>query len=329
MPAFILSLIVLTAVVTLARTTRVLPVAELRRRAKSRDSNSSAVYHLVSYGKSLDILLWIVGFLSFVVMLLAAQGLSTWLLVAVVLVCIFGWLLVPPAKPHGLGWHIGSALARPTASLLSLLAPVLRGLARFKKSSSVYQTVLYDKEDLVEFLARQLKQPDSRVSPKDIKIAKQALNFSDRLVSSAMTPYKKLKLVSVDESIGPHLMDELHSSGQNIFLIAKGSLKSASPKIVGTLRLADIIGQPESAGVQKYANGKVCFINEQQNLVQALDTFNKTAQQLLVVINNFEEIVGALSLERTIGQIFGEFADDEFEHHDSAHEVAGRAAETK
>jgi len=68
---------------------------------------------------------------------------------------------------------------------------------------------------------------------------------------------------------------------------------------------------------------EVFYINEAQSLRQALNVCLKTHHQLLVVVNNFEEISGLISLEDIVGQILGQKIVDEFDQYDDLKVVAG------
>ena len=185
-------------------------------------------------------------------------------------------------------------------------------------------TRAYEKEDLVTLIKRQGTQADNRISRADLQTALGALSFGDKTVGSVMTPRRKVKMVEAGEPIGPHLMDELHVSGQTSYPVVKGSLKSSSLELVGTLYLRDIVGVEERGKVSDLMKKPVCYINERQPLGGALSAFAKTKSHLLVVVNNFEEIVGTLSFEDILSVLLGELPDDGFENYDNPHAVAGR-----
>ena len=73
--------------------------------------------------------------------------------------------------------------------------------------------------------------------------------------------------------------------------------------------------------------GGVSFINEDQTLHDGLTAFLKTRHHLLVVVNNFEEITGVISLEDVLHQILGRKLVTDFENFANPHIVAGLGAE--
>ena len=142
-----------------------------------------------------------------------------------------------------------------------------------------------------------------------------------------MTPRRLVKMVVASDPIGPVLMDELHDSGFSRFPVVKEASKTANPEIVGMLYMHDLVGHLEKGRVRDVMKKKVYFINETQSLKEALAAFIRTEHQLLVVVNNFEEIVGIITIEDVLEQILGEKIVDEFDRYDDMRAVAGKEAE--
>jgi metal transporter CNNM len=222
-------------------------------------------------------------------------------------------------------WKIASFLAPLAIGILNYLHPILiRFLRKARNLKPVHiHTGLYDKEDLLELLNSQNKQIDNRIPEEDIKIAFGSLTFGDKTVGSVMTPRRELKLVAASDAIGPLLMDELHASGFSRFPVVSAPTKAANPEIIGTLYLRDLIGHEDKGKVRDIMKPKAYFINEVQTLRQALEAFLKTQHHLLIVVNNFEEITGVVSLEDVVEQIIGDEIVDEFDRYDDLRTVAG------
>lgn len=329
MALLIVSALVFIISLLVGKTVHRVPLKELRRQALvNKNSKITAVYKMASYGESLKILLGITSSLSFSALLIIAAGWAWWLAVLLVLAVVWFWFSVPA---HDIkGWIFGfTTLVAPAISwILSHLQPLLGRLAGLLKSlrPAHFHTGLYEKEDLLDLINNQNHQLDNRIPEIDLKIAFGALTFGDKIVGNIMTPRRKLKLVAANDSIGPHLMDELHASGFSRFPVVKDSTKVASPQIIGTLYLKDLMGHDGAGKVRDAMKGDVYFINESNTLREALNAFLKTHHQLLVVVNNFEEIVGVLSLEDVAEQILGAKIIDEFDRYDDLRAVAGLEA---
>src|SRR5476651_2062187 len=97
------------------RAYQALPPVELRRRARTgHDKHAAAVYRLMAYGPSLQLLLWLKGSLSAVVLIIWAAHVSWWLaIITGLLISIFA-----------LAARSGKALSGWQLTYVSLVAPV-------------------------------------------------------------------------------------------------------------------------------------------------------------------------------------------------------------
>jgi CBS domain containing-hemolysin-like protein len=184
---------------------------------------------------------------------------------------------------------------------------------------------LYEKEDLVEFLKNQARQADNRITQSDLRTANYALAFADKTVGQIMTPKNKIKWVAGSDPIGPMVMDELHKSGQTRFPVVKEASKSANPDVIGVLYLNDLLDKLETNGrIRDIMHSGVSYINEAQTLNEAAETFLKSGQLLLVVLNNFDEVAGTISLEDVLGQVFGKKITEDSDQQNVSQETAAK-----
>jgi CBS domain containing-hemolysin-like protein len=322
---FVLLALLLLATLLLNRAYRALPLSELRRRARNRDPRAGTLYRAAAYGEGLEILLWIVGSASASFLVISAANSGWWfaaLLVVVAGFFVFSRSLAPMPDWQ---WRTAALLAKPVAWLLSVLQPVFRpaGSPLGRRRPKHGHSGLYEKEDLLGLLKRQAGQADNRLSEDELAIVRGALSFSDKAVGQVMTPKAKLKMVAINEPIGPHLMDELHASGLSSFPVVKEVSRSASLEVIGTLYLSDLMAHGDSGKVKDVAKAQVYYVNEAQDLRQALGAFLKTKVYMLIVVNNFEEISGALTIEQLLSQILGKELVSEFDRYDDRVAVAG------
>src|ERR1700690_781021 len=101
--------------VVIERVYRALPAVELRRRARSgHDKRAAALYRIMAYGPSLQLLLWLKGSLSAVVLIIWAAHSSWWLaLITGLLVSLLA--LTARSGKAAAGWQVG---------YVSLVAPL-------------------------------------------------------------------------------------------------------------------------------------------------------------------------------------------------------------
>lgn len=323
----ILLIIVINAIV-LDKALNLLTLKELKRRARSgRDKSSANIYKMAAYNKSLSLLLWIKGSLAaalFFVLVLNSSWIAAFIFLAALTWAIRVWR---PTSTKSLVWPWAATVAPVVAWVMGYVQPVLGRLSRASLVPMHIHRGVYERDDLLELISEQNNQPENRIPESELKMASNALTFGDKKVTDVMTPLRKLHLVSEDEQVGPHLMDELHATGFSRFPVVKaGGLKAAQPQIVGSLFLKDLVGYTGSGRVAGLMQNRVYYVNETQDLGDALNAFLKTRHHLFMVVNNFEEIVGVLSVEDVLEQIVGKQIVDEFDKYDDLRAVAGLEA---
>jgi len=323
--SFMLLLIAFVYIFLLMSALRSISTKELKRRARSGDKIAERLYKTAAYGASADILLWLLGGSALGLAVVLGHQASWWLALIIVIAALL--LLWTPKKPGAYGsaaWSATSMLSVPISKLLSWLQPVLGRLG--KKEPALVHAGIYEKADLLDLLSHQNHRVDNRIPEADLKLAFNALQLGDKTVGMVMKPRRSVSWVNEDDSIGPLLMDELHASGLTSFPVINGSAKkNVNPEVVGTLYLSDLIGKAAGGRVGDAMAKKVYFINESDTLRAALAAFNKTHQHLLVVVNNFEEVVGVLTFDQMLALILGESSADTFDQYHDKKAVAAKA----
>jgi CBS domain containing-hemolysin-like protein len=143
-----------------------------------------------------------------------------------------------------------------------------------------------------------------------------------------MLPRRQIKWVAASDSVGPMVMDELHQSSQIRFPVVKEITKAANPEIVGVLNLKDLLESLENKGrIRDIMHKGASYINESQDLIDAVDGFLTSGQFLLIVVNNFEEVVGVLTIEDVFKLMFGAEISTEFDRYFDPRAVAGLDAQ--
>ncbi|MBI2009505.1 CBS domain-containing protein [Candidatus Saccharibacteria bacterium] len=321
----VLLVVIFLKCLLLYKTSKALSLTELRRRARSSDTkHTQALYKLLAFQSSLKIFILVIGTASGAVLLLLLANISGWLVVTFILAT--SWLLLDDrfiVRPGSWLWKVAGAIAPIELPVVDFLQPALVRITSSIGQPKIHSGV-YEKEDLLELFDRQKSQIDNRLSETELKAARGALTFGDKIVSSVMTPRKAVEWVSQDNPIGPKLMDDLHTTGYTRFPVVAANSKLVNPETVGILYLRDLLKNLEKQGVVgDIMKRDAHFINESDGLVQALDGFLKSGQHLLIVVNNFEEVVGVLTLEDVLSQVLGEKISDEFDSYDDRHSVAG------
>lgn len=302
--AFALLIVGLVAV-ALQRLYSVIPAHELKRLAARHDQLAMQLYRAVAYGRSLRLGLWILAGTclagALVLVALALPPFAAFVAAAAVLGLVFIGLL--PLRLTVRSASFAAALAPALAWILHYIHPLLNHIAGLTRSRvDTVHSRLYEKNDLTVLLARQKEQPDNRIDPDELSLAERALQFSEKQAADVLTPRAYIRAVDAGESIGPILLGELHESGQSSFIVYRDQPENA----VGTLLMRDAVQAKHGGKVADLMRGDVTYVHEDFTLNQVLDTFLKTKQNLVVVINSFEEMVGVITLDTLMHELFGE-----------------------
>lgn len=295
-----------------------IPAKEIKRLARAHDSMGEALYRAVAFDDSLAALLWLLigifaalAFTFFVLALPAALA-----VVAIAVLVWLGFAGLAIAFPRSFMIRFAAALAPACAWLLSHLHPVLQLVARFVRQHHrvLEHTGLYERQDVIDLLVRQQSQPDSRVPTEDVELLQRVLALGDKTAQTILWPRAEVRLVRQNETIGPKLMDELHRAGQAVFLVADEN----GEHVTGQVRLEDLLKARHGGTIKDVASESVQYVRDDFTLVQVLQAFRKTNQQLLVVINNCEEFLGVVTLESLLTEIMGEQSGEAITYTDRA-----------
>lgn len=150
------------------------------------------------------------------------------------------------------------------------------------------------------------------------------MTFNTRRVSDVMTPRSVIDSVKRSEILGPLVLDDLHKTGHSRFPVIHGDIDH----VVGILHVRDLLtldtARKHTAKVETAMEPKVFYIHEDQTLGHALSAFLKTHHHLFIVVNQYRETVGLLTLEDVMEVLLGRKIVDEFDAHDDLRLVAAR-----
>lgn len=302
------------------------PVKELKRRARSGDPLAQLLYKPVSYGVSLQILLWLIVIGSAAVsFVLLSRTFEAWFAIIVVAFLLWvGFLWLPSSRLTTVSTHLARWTTPAVTWLLNYLHSPLEWIGNFFRKHRHFsvKTSLYEKEDIYELLEYQRDIPESRIPLHDIDLLQHALQFGDKLVRDAYVPFRSVTLVNNQEAIGPKLMDDLYKSGFSRFPVYEGE----QTNIVGTLFVKDLVKKKTGGHVRDVMRAEVFYVHEDFTLQQALQAFLKTKHHLFVVVNSFEEFVGIITIEDILEEVIGKQIVDEFDKYEDMRAVAAAAA---
>ncbi len=180
---------------------------------------------------------------------------------------------------------------------------------------------LHSKAELLHLIS----EAEDILTDSERYLLEHAMKFDARLVSEIMTPRSVIETVGSKEVLGPIVLDRLHKSGHSRFPVINKDLDH----IVGLLYVHDLFSIAKNAKTStadKLMESKVYYINENQPLPSALAGFLQVKHHLFIVVNEFEETTGVITLEDVIEALIGRKIVDEFDQYDDLRAVAKRAA---
>lgn len=300
---------------------------QLKRKAQLGDVQAKVVYPLHAFGHRLLVSLLIVNILAnaSVVVLLDTRISGVFaVLITTVFILFFGEILpLLYLRKHTifLAYFSAPILKRLVSIMSPLVVPISNILDKYIGKDA---QLFYSKEELLKMFDGQKLAKESDVAEDELHMIHAMLAFGDKKIRDVMTPRRMVTVVNKDDEVGPILMDELHKSGHSRFPVV------AEPKqfnFVGTLYLRDLVGEKSTKKVDSLMSPFVRYVHEEESLDHALRAFLKTHHHLFVVVNNFEEFVGVLSIEDVLEEVIGKEIVDEFDAHDDLRAVAQSLAD--
>lgn len=300
-------------------------VAELRRQARSKSVDARKVYRARSHGLQLWLLLWSVQGLSLAAMVLAIDAIAPiWVALPLdVFLLVLVHVLLPWSRFPKTSLKTAARVAGPVSALLNSLSPAIRHIEGFMaKWVETEATVrIHSKQELLEVLQR-MEGDFDKIGRDELGIAEHALTFGEKQIYQVMTPRSQIKSVSADEKVTPVVIDELHQSGFSRFPVYKDN----KDRVVAVVHLRDLTADKASGKIIDHAITPVHYVGQDYSLDQVLNAFLRTKQHLFIVVNEFEEITGLITIEDVIEQIIGRRIVDEFDRYDDLRAVAAKAA---
>lgn len=316
----------LLLLVSVNRTYSHYPLKELKRRAREGDEIAASLVRAAGYGHSMSIVLWVLtlGVGAALFLLISIQAPVWFALSSIAALLWLGFIWLPAARISAFSERVAALAAPFLGRLVSYLHPLIDAVVRYieKQRPLRLHTGLYDKDDLLDLLETQAVVPENRIEKLELELAMHALQFGDKKVGQTMTPRRTVKLVSVDDQLGPIVMDELHASGHSRFPV----FQDKQDTIIGTLYLHDLLHVKSNATVRSMMRPSVYYLHEDQSLYDALQALLVTHHHLFIVVNSFEEFIGVISSEDILEALIGREIVDEFDKYEDLRAVAERAA---
>ena len=316
----IIAVILLLFVMGIRPTRTKMSQFELTRRAADGDKEAQAVLRREQLlGDVFSLQRAVTGILLVVISVLGVLAYE-WLIGVLVALLV--------ALEAGVVAHLGP-LQRQSQKIYERIEPkIVRFVEKFPRILRLIRTVSPSVEDNTidskEELRHMVSQSGTILTDDERTTIMASLTFNNHAIKDVMTPRSMIEAVKHSEVLGPVTLDELHQKGHSRIPVYNGDLDH----VVGVLYMRDLLvidgSKRHSRTAEKAMHPKVYYIKENQNLAQALAAFLKTHHHMFIVVNEFRETVGLLTLEDVIEKLIGRPIVDEFDAHDNLRDVAAR-----
>lgn len=190
-----------------------------------------------------------------------------------------------------------SSLASPFVSLLTISTDWILRLLQMKKS--IEPTV--SDEEIKMLLGEGARLGIFNVAEKDI--VERTLKLSDKKINSLMTPRKEIVWLELDSPFKT-LRSKIAKHPHAHFPVCRDNLD----KVVGVVRAEDILTNfllEEKIQLQKFIH-KPLFVPESMDALKVLELFRKTGIHMALVIDEYGNVQGLLSLTDILEAIVGD-----------------------
>ncbi|GHO83035.1 hemolysin family protein [Dictyobacter formicarum] len=205
-----------------------------------------------------------------------------------------------------------SKITGPIVALLTFSANlILRVLGQHKSTKEIIT-----EEDIV-YLARE-GTVSGTVESEEEEFINRVFRFTDRTVSSVMMPRTEIVAVEVHTPFA-EVIEKFMSSGYTRLPVYEESLDN----VVGVLYAKDLLRsradnqQDEEVNIRALAR-PAFFISEFQHVDDLLTTFRGKGIHIALVIDEYSQITGLVTLEDVLEELVGEIHDEYDQPEDSA-----------
>jgi len=302
---------------------------DLERKAELGDKQAKKVYSVRKNGNQLlcTLLIGNVAVNSVLAIFLGsiATGVAAGFM-ATGLIVVFGEI-IPQAAFSRYALVLGSKLYWLVRFFILILFPICWPMAWIldKVLGDELDTV-YSKGELVKMIEKHEGLSESDIDKDEELIIKGGLSYSDKTAQGIMTPRVEMVALKKDQRLDKKTLVKIMALGHSRIPVYKERMDN----IVGMLYTKDLVAidlKNKTAGT--VARKNVIFVDSATHLDDLFNQFKKTRNHLFVVLDEYNSVVGLVSIEDVIEEIIGAEIVDEFDVHVDLQEHAKSKAKKR
>lgn len=179
---------------------------------------------------------------------------------------------------------------------------VIKVILRSKNAQPKPQWML-GKVDLDNLLTEHNEKIDKKDdSSHEIKLLKNALDFSKLKIRDCTVPRTDLQAIEVQEEIEP-LRSKFIETGLSKILVYKDSIDN----IIGYVHVSSLFKKPKKL---RNCVSPISIVPETMTANKVLELFTKEHKSIALVVDEFGGTAGVVTLEDILEEIFGEIDDE-------------------
>jgi len=234
---------------------------------------------------------------------LFGRPLGAWLSVPIMFVLVLLIGEITP-KTFALGWPDGVArlTAKPLAALTSLIHPLVRRFSPFKEaprpgplSESEFRALL------------RVSEIQGEVEPAERALIDKVFEFAGRRVAEVMTPRDKIFYLDINTPAERLVAEAAHAHFSRIPVY-----RNDPGHIVGVLHVKDLVArrlEPTPPRLERLIRPPF-FVPPSKPLGELFEDMRRERRQLAIVVDEYGVLLGLLSLEDMLEELFGEISDE-------------------
>ena len=228
--------------------------------------------------------------------------LGGWISVPVMFVLV---LLVSDITPKTFALGFPAAVARVTALPLAAVAVVFHPLARlFVPEEAPPGAPLSESEFKALVVA---SERFGQVAPAERELIDKVFAFGSRRVSEIMTPRERIFALDLDTAVDRIIAEVAHGHYSRV-PVYRGNPNN----IVGVLRAKDLIARRLESAPPRLERlvREPYFVPPGKTLGELFDELRRRRYQLAFVVDEYGQLLGLVTLEDLLEELFGELRDE-------------------
>jgi len=250
-------------------------------------------------------------------------------LMATFLIVVLGEI-VPQAvfSHHARSW--GPKLVWVVRIFIFIFYPICRPMSYvLNKILGEEMPMVYTKHELIEIIEEHEESEDSDVEHDEKKIIRGALLYGNKTVRDILTPRIQVFSLAHDQEFDQETIDDIRKSGRSRIPVYRET-DNLSDEFVGILYMKDLMGMDlRGKKVIDLARKDIIFVDVNKPLDELLEAFKKSRHHLFVVLNEYGDMTGIVTIEDVLEEIIGEEIVDEFDRFDNPQEEAKKIMREK